>query len=98
MLLRPWCFCLVFVPYFFFRKIAFKDYDHHQEKGGLASMGETLKRGMVLSVSIWDDYATHMAWLDAQFPPGEDPDERPPAGGVLLGPIFWCPIFLIQDH
>lgn len=40
-------------------------------------MGETLKRGMVLSVSIWDDYATHMAWLDAQFPPGEDPDERP---------------------
>jgi len=65
------------------QKIAFKDYDHHQEKGGLASMGETLKRGMVLSVSIWDDYATHMAWLDAQFPPGEDPDER---YGVLRGP------------
>ena len=58
------------------RKVAFKDYDHHQEKGGLASMGETLKRGMVLSVSIWDDYSTHMAWLDASFPPGEDPEER----------------------
>lgn len=65
------------------QKAAFKDYDHHQEKGGLASMGETLKRGMVLSVSIWDDYATHMAWLDASFPPGEDPEER---YGVLRGP------------
>ena len=81
----------VFEVIFFLRKIAFKDYDHHQEKGGLASMGETLKRGMVLSVSIWDDYATHMAWLDAQFPPGEDPDER------RVGEKTWSK-FLIQDH
>ena len=29
------------------QKKAFWDYDHHQEKGGLASMGRTLKRGLV---------------------------------------------------
>ena len=65
------------------QKKAFEDFDHHQQKGGLKSMGETLKRGMVLSVSIWDDFATHMAWLDAAFPPGEDPEKR---YGVLRGP------------
>jgi len=65
------------------QKKAFGDYDHHQKLGGLVSMGETLKRGMVLSVSIWDDYATHMAWLDASFPPGENASERL---GVLRGP------------
>lgn len=65
------------------QKKAFEDYDHHQEKGGLASMGEALARGLVLSVSVWDDFSTHMAWLDAQFPPEEDPAERL---GVIRGP------------
>jgi len=64
------------------QKAAFYDFDHHQQKGGLRSMGETLKRGMVLSLSVWDDYSTHMNWLDAKFPPGED-DTKP---GVLRGP------------
>merc|ERR1711972_867334 len=56
--------------------------DHHQAKGGLRSMGETLKRGMVLSVSIWDDFATQMRWLDSKFPPHESADKP----GVLRGP------------
>jgi len=64
------------------QKKAFGDYDHHQVKGGLVSMGETLKRGMVLSLSIWDDFSTHMAWLDAHFP--EDKNITEP--GVLRGP------------
>jgi len=64
------------------QKKAFSDYDHHQEKGGLRSMGETLKRGMVLSLSIWDDYSTHMGWLDAHFPSNKDTSEP----GVLRGP------------
>merc|ERR1712137_1533138 len=45
------------------QKTFFGDYDHHQEKGGLKSMGEALKRGMVLTLSVWDDFATHMRWL-----------------------------------
>jgi len=35
--------------------------------GGLKSMGETFKRGnMVLVLSIWDDAATNMEWLDSK--------------------------------
>jgi len=64
------------------QKKAFSDYDHHQEKGGLRSMGEALKRGMVLSLSVWDDYATEMGWLDAHFPKIKGISEP----GVLRGP------------
>jgi len=64
------------------QKETFGDYDHHQEKGGLQSMGEALKRGMVLSLSIWDDYSTHMGWLDAHFP--KDKEISDP--GALRGP------------
>jgi len=53
------------------QKAAFGDFDHHQVKGGLKSMGEALKRGMVLSLSVWDDYSTEMRWLDSTFPPGD---------------------------
>jgi hypothetical protein len=37
---------------------------------------------MVLVLSIWDDGATHMNWLDSRFPP----DAQPGAFGVLRGP------------
>ncbi|RDL36776.1 Glycoside hydrolase family 7 protein [Venustampulla echinocandica] len=33
--------------------------------GGLAGMGQALGRGMVLAMSIWNDAAQEMAWLDA---------------------------------
>eukprot|EP00931_Biecheleriopsis_adriatica_P023066 TRINITY_DN1465_c0_g1_i6.p1 TRINITY_DN1465_c0_g1~~TRINITY_DN1465_c0_g1_i6.p1 ORF type:complete len:457 (-),score=96.83 TRINITY_DN1465_c0_g1_i6:264-1634(-) len=64
------------------QKTAFSDIDHHKEKGGLKSMGEALKRGMVLSLSIWDDYSTQMRWLDSSFP--ADADRQSP--GVARGP------------
>jgi cellulose 1,4-beta-cellobiosidase len=51
------------------QKSAFGSVDHFQVKGGLTSMGRALKRGMVLSLSLWDDYSTQMGWLDATFPP-----------------------------
>ncbi|KAI4592937.1 hypothetical protein KJ359_010189 [Pestalotiopsis sp. 9143b] len=34
-------------------------------QGGLAGMGQALGRGMVLAMSIWNDAAQQMAWLDA---------------------------------
>jgi len=37
-------------------------------KGGLKQMGEAMRRGMVLVLSIWDDMATGMTWLDATAP------------------------------
>ncbi|KAH8656610.1 glycoside hydrolase family 7 protein [Tricladium varicosporioides] len=33
--------------------------------GGLTGMGQALGRGMVLAMSIWNDAAQNMAWLDA---------------------------------
>merc|ERR1712087_394867 len=38
--------------------------------GGLRQMGKALGRGMVLVMSIWDDTAAHMLWLDSPYPVG----------------------------
>ncbi len=35
-------------------------------------MGESLRRGMVLVMSLWDDYSTHMTWLDSKMPANAD--------------------------
>jgi len=47
------------------QKKAFGDPDDHAKKGGLKAMGKVLDRGMVLVLSLWDDYMTGMTWLDA---------------------------------
>lgn len=62
----------------------FGDENDHAKKGGLKEMGEALKRGMVLTMSLWDDHATNMLWLDSDFPIEADPN----APGVSRGP---CP-------
>jgi len=45
-------------------------------------MGEALKRGMVLVMSIWDDHDAYMLWLDGEYPLNEDPSKP----GVKRGP------------
>jgi len=55
------------------------------ELGGLKAMGGALKRGMVLSMSIWDDDFGRMLWLDAEKSKLE---EDPADPGVRRGP---CP-------
>ena len=32
-------------------------------------MGESLARGHVLVMSLWDDHAANMLWLDSDYPP-----------------------------
>merc|ERR1711976_141027 len=46
------------------------DKDVFASRGGLKQMGEALGRGMVLVMSIWDDTAVHMLWLDSTYPVG----------------------------
>ncbi|KAG8896666.1 hypothetical protein FRC01_011683, partial [Tulasnella sp. 417] len=46
----------------------FGDTTSFQNHGGLTVMGDSLKRGGVLVLSIWDDYAVNMLWLDSYFP------------------------------
>ncbi|KAK6440608.1 hypothetical protein LTR95_003164 [Oleoguttula sp. CCFEE 5521] len=63
------------------QKTAFGDGNDFKAKGGLAAMGNAFKKGMVLVLSIWDDYAVSMLWLDAPFPATADPT----APGVTRG-------------
>ena len=50
------------------QKTAFGDTNTFQQKGGLAAMGTSFSRGMVLVLSIWDDHAAEMLWLDSDYP------------------------------
>ncbi|KAJ3775865.1 cellulase CEL7A [Lentinula raphanica] len=69
------------------QKAAFGDTDTFDQKGGLAGMGTALADGMVLVLSIWDDYAVNMLWLDSTYPtdgdsPGDFRGSCPTDSGV----------------
>lgn len=63
------------------QKAAFGDQTHMLQLGGLNAMGASLARGHVLVMSLWDDYAVNMLWLDSTFPTDKDPE----APGVARG-------------
>jgi cellulose 1,4-beta-cellobiosidase len=48
----------------------------------MKSMGESMKRGMVLVLSLWDDHEAYMLWLDSDYPLDLDPSKP----GVKRGP------------
>jgi cellulose 1,4-beta-cellobiosidase len=50
------------------QKTAFGDTNVFEQKGGLAQMGKALAQGMVLVMSVWDDHAVNMLWLDSTYP------------------------------
>ncbi|KAK4196365.1 glycoside hydrolase [Triangularia verruculosa] len=62
------------------QKTAFGDNNYFGELGGMSAMGKSLTK-MVLVLSIWDDHAVNMNWLDSIFPNDADP-EKP---GVARG-------------
>jgi len=54
----------------------FGDVDDYAEKGGTGAMGDSLDRGHVMALSLWDDVEVNMLWLDSWFPldkPRTDP-------------------------
>jgi cellulose 1,4-beta-cellobiosidase len=63
------------------QKKAFNDTNHFEQHGGMRAVGEALSRGMVLAISILDDYDNHMLWLDGPFPKNKDSS----APGVVRG-------------
>merc|ERR1711970_1569562 len=65
-------------------KEVFGDIDDYGEHGGMKGMGESMERGMVLVMSMWDDHDANMLWLDSNYPLDKDPSEP----GVNRGP---CP-------
>jgi cellulose 1,4-beta-cellobiosidase len=50
------------------QKTAFGDTNSFTAKGGLTTMGQSMDRGQVLVLSIWDDHAVDMLWLDSTYP------------------------------
>ncbi|GJE98063.1 glycoside hydrolase family 7 protein [Phanerochaete sordida] len=54
------------------QKTVFGDTNYFDQHGGLQQMGEALGTGMVLSLSLWDDYTASMLWLDSDYPTNKD--------------------------
>jgi len=50
------------------KKDLFDDVNDFQAKNGNRGMGESLDRGQVLAISLWDDVDVNMLWLDSAFP------------------------------
>jgi cellulose 1,4-beta-cellobiosidase len=50
------------------QKTLFGDTNSFQAHGGMAGMSKGLAQGMVLVLSIWDDHAAQMLWLDSNYP------------------------------
>ncbi|KAF8335802.1 cellobiohydrolase 1 [Cantharellus anzutake] len=68
-------------PYCSAQKVAFGDTNSFSKHGGLKTVGESLARGHVLVLSLWDDYDADMHWLDSTYPTDADPTKP----GVVRG-------------
>lgn len=55
------------------QKTEFGDTPSFSAHGGLTAMGESFAQGVVLVLSVWDDYAAQMLWLDSDYPTTGDP-------------------------
>jgi len=62
---------------------AFNESGSYAKRGGMSRMDDALEAGMVLVLSVWDDSAAHMLWLDSTYP------NTSTAPGAARGP---CPI------
>jgi len=63
------------------KKVLFEDVNDYIEKGGTSAMGDSLDRGQVMVLSLWDDVEVNMLWLDSAYPLNKDASEP----GVLRG-------------
>ncbi|THH31970.1 hypothetical protein EUX98_g2230 [Antrodiella citrinella] len=50
------------------QKTVFGDTNFFADQGGLTQMSASFAKGVVLVLSIWDDYAANMLWLDSDYP------------------------------
>ena len=80
------------------KKVLFEDIDDYKEKGGTEAMGESLDRGQVMVISLWDDVEVNMLWLDSAFPLNKDPSEPGVLRGECPGGEFSTPTYLRETH
>ncbi|KAG8729171.1 Exoglucanase 1 [Ceratobasidium sp. 423] len=69
-------------PFCTAQKTAFSDTNIFASKGGFTNMGKAFDTGMVLVMSIWDDHAANMLWLDSNYPVGADASQPGVARGT----------------
>jgi len=50
------------------QKADFGDTNGFGDRGGMKALGDQLDDGMVLVMSLWDDYDVNMLWLDSTYP------------------------------
>jgi cellulose 1,4-beta-cellobiosidase len=63
------------------QKAAFNDETSFEDRGGMAQMGRALE-AMVLVMSLWDDHAAGMLWLDSNYPLDRDASQPGVARGT----------------
>ena len=63
------------------QKTVFNNTNDFATHGGLASMTSAMNEGMVLVMSLWDDYAANLLCLDSDYPTTADPS----APGISRG-------------
>mmetsp|Transcript_52811 Transcript_52811/g.136372 ORF Transcript_52811/g.136372 Transcript_52811/m.136372 type:complete len:470 (+) Transcript_52811:71-1480(+) len=80
------------------QKNAFGDINDFAAKGGLKKMGESLERGVVLVLSLWDDSKVHMLWLDSSYPTNKPKDEPGVARGPCPGGATSTPTYLRANY
>ncbi|KAH6917659.1 cellobiohydrolase I-II [Coprinopsis sp. MPI-PUGE-AT-0042] len=64
------------------QKAVFGDPNSFRKNGGLAGVGASLEKGHVLVLSISDDHADNMLWLDSNYPADDDPRKPGVARGT----------------
>ncbi|KAF9001244.1 family 7 glycoside hydrolase [Hymenopellis radicata] len=64
------------------QKTLFGDTNSFEDRGGLKKMGDALQAGMVLVLSLWDDHAVNMLWLDSNYPTDKDASQPGIARGT----------------
>lgn len=80
------------------KKDLFGDINDYKNKGGNKGMGESLDRGHVLAISLWDDVEVNMLWLDSAYPldkPVTDPGVK---RGECVGGESSTPTYLRENY
>ena len=80
------------------KKILFEDVNDYLEKGGTAAMGDSLDRGQVMVISLWDDVEVNMLWLDSAYPLNKDASEPGVLRGECPGGVSSTPTYLRDTY
>mmetsp|Transcript_38755 Transcript_38755/g.89448 ORF Transcript_38755/g.89448 Transcript_38755/m.89448 type:complete len:793 (-) Transcript_38755:103-2481(-) len=80
------------------KKQLFNDVNDFEEKGGMENMGISLDRGHVMVLSLWDDVAVNMLWLDSSYPLDESPSTPGVKRGNCTGGVESTPQYVRSNY